>query len=131
MRSVGSCHDALAACEDDEQANEASPAFLMFIAPTQSAGAEKPHSTHTKLLWVLRFCAVVWRHSGHWRLVFWGGTGATSRTAHLPLLFTVRQQLELERLPTYHAAIMIWSMSHFKEFGTVDTASLQCMSIWS
>src|SRR5467141_3472989 len=62
MRSVGSCHDALAACEDDEQANEASPASLMFIAPTQSAGAEKPHSTHTKLLCVLRFCAAVWRH---------------------------------------------------------------------
>jgi len=42
-------------------------------------------------------------------------TGATSRTAHLPLLFTVRQQLEWERLPTFQAAIMIWSMSHFKD----------------
>jgi len=27
------------------------------------------------------------------------------------LLFAVRQQLELERLPSFQAAIVIWSMS--------------------
>src|SRR6267378_1159591 len=91
MPSVGSWHDALAACEDDEQANEASPASLMFIAPTQSAGAEKPHSRHTKLLCVLRFCPAVWRHSGHLRLVFWGGTATRRPPFHCVLYSSWRR----------------------------------------
>jgi len=44
-------------------------------------------------------------------------TGATSRTAHLPLLFAVRQQLELERLPSFHGAIMIGLRRISRTFG--------------
>src|SRR5437763_16928634 len=42
-------------------------------------------------------------------------TGATCRTAHLPWLFALRHQLELERLPTFHAGIMIWCMDKSKD----------------
>src|SRR5467141_762011 len=63
----------------------------MVIAPTQSAWPEKPHSTHTKLLCVLRFCAAVWRHSGHLRLVFWGGTATRRPPFHCVLYSSWRR----------------------------------------
>jgi hypothetical protein len=59
----------------------------MFIAPTQSASAEKPHSTHTNFVCVLRFSAAVCWQCGHLRLVFWGGTGTRKP-------FELRRQLE-------------------------------------
>src|SRR5438552_18130758 len=52
-----------------------------------------------------------------------------SETAHLPLLFAVGHQLELEGLPTFHAFIIIWSMDKIKD--PRHTALLQCTSIWS
>src|SRR2546427_7793160 len=41
--SVGSCHDALTACEGCEQASEASPASRIFTADMKSALADSPH----------------------------------------------------------------------------------------
>ena len=38
-----------------------------------------------------------------------------SETAHLPLLFAVEHQLELEGLPTFHAFSIIWSMDKIKD----------------
>ena len=57
------------------------------------------------------------------RTVFFIVCGLTSRrsastaseTAHLPLLFAVGHQLELEGLPTFHAFIIIWSMDKIKD----------------
>ncbi len=57
----------------------------MFIAPTQSALAEKSHSTHTNFVCVLRFSAEVCRHSGQLRLVFWGDTGTRRPPFHCVL----------------------------------------------
>jgi hypothetical protein len=74
-----------------EQANEASPASLMFTAPTQSALAEKPHSTHTNLVCVLRFSAEVCWHSGHLRLVFWDDTTTRRPPFHCVLYSSWRR----------------------------------------
>src|SRR6266480_1232611 len=54
MPSVGSCHDALTACEGCEQASEASPASRIFTALIESALADSPHFRHTNFAWVLR-----------------------------------------------------------------------------
>src|SRR5205807_8278177 len=42
-------------------------------------------------------------------------TGTTRQTAHPPLRFAVRHQLESERLPTFHAGMMIWCMDKSKD----------------
>ena len=51
---MGSCHDGLTSPEDGEQASEAMPCLLIFIAASKSAFSEKPHSTQTNSAWVLR-----------------------------------------------------------------------------
>jgi hypothetical protein len=63
----------------------------MFTAPTQSALAEKPHSTHTNFVCVLRFSAEVCWHRGHSRLVFWGGTGTRRPPFHCVLYSSWRR----------------------------------------
>src|SRR5438105_13015673 len=63
----------------------------MFIAPTQSALAEKPHSKHSNLVCVLRFSAAVCPHRGHLRLVFWGGTGTRRPPFHCVLYASWRR----------------------------------------
>src|SRR6267378_4625338 len=85
VASVGSCHDALAAGEGCEQALKASPASLIFTAPTKSALAENSHSTQTNFACDLRFSADTCPHSGHLRLVFCGGTGTSRPPCHCVL----------------------------------------------
>jgi len=63
----------------------------MFMAPTQSALAEKPHSTQTNFACVLRFSADVWWHSGHVRLVLCGGTGTKRPPFHCVLYSNCRR----------------------------------------
>ena len=67
------------------QANKASPASLIFTAPTKSAWAENPHSPQTNFACVLRFSAAVCWHSGHLRLVFCGGTDTSRPPLHFVL----------------------------------------------
>lgn len=55
---MGSGHDALTSCEDNEQGE-------IFTALKQSAGAENPHSIQTNFACVLRFTAKVWWHPGY------------------------------------------------------------------
>ena len=71
---MGSWADALTSGEVSPQANKASPASLMFMAATQSALAENPHSRQVNCACLLRLSPEVCPHSRHWRLVFIGGT---------------------------------------------------------
>jgi len=63
----------------------------MLIAATQSAAAEKPHVTHTKLSCVWRFSVEVGRHGGLLRLVCWGGTGTRRTPFHCVLYASWRR----------------------------------------
>src|SRR6266446_6722775 len=84
--SVGSCHDALTACEGCEQASEANPASRIFTALMKSALADSPHWTHANLACVLRLSADTRPHppkdTGQVRLVFCGGTGYNRPPLH-------------------------------------------------
>ena len=84
--SVGSCHDALTACEGCEQASEADPASRIFTVLMKSALADSPHWTHANLACVLRLSADTRPHppkdTGQVRLVFCGGTGYNRPPLH-------------------------------------------------
>src|SRR5882762_10634947 len=84
--SVGSCHDALTACEGCEQASEANPASRIFTALMKSALADSPHWTHSNLACVLRLSADTRPHppkdTEQVRLVFCGGTGYNRPPLH-------------------------------------------------
>ena len=56
---MGSCHDALTACQGCAQASEASPASRIFTALMKSALADSPHFRHTNFAWVLRLSAAI------------------------------------------------------------------------
>ena len=82
---MGSWADALTSGEVSPQANKASPASLMFMAATQSALAENPHSTQANCACLLRLSPEVCPHSRHWRLVLIGGTATSMPPRHLVL----------------------------------------------
>src|SRR5438552_779101 len=57
----------------------------MFVAATQSALAENPHSTQVNCACLSRLSPEVCPHPGHWRLVFIGGTATSMPPRHLVL----------------------------------------------
>ena len=50
---MGSCPDALTACQGCRQASDASRIFTALI---ESALADSPHFKHTNFAWVVRWC---------------------------------------------------------------------------
>src|SRR6266700_5916357 len=79
---MGSWADALTAGEVSPQANKASPASLMFMAATQSALAENPHSRQVNFAGLFGLSPEVRPHSGHLRLVLCGGTATSMPPPH-------------------------------------------------
>jgi hypothetical protein len=57
----------------------------MFMAATPSALAENPHSTQVNCAWLLRLSPEAYPHSGHLRLVLFGGTATSMPPCHLVL----------------------------------------------
>ncbi len=82
---MGSWADALTSGEVSPQANKTSPASLMFMAATPSALAENPHSRQVNCACLFGLSPEVCPHSGHWRLVFIGGTATSKPPRHLVL----------------------------------------------